>query len=352
MRATLLPPVPPGSGLAVTAPAPGRTGAPALVPILVLLLVLMLAGCAPAGDDRRAVFAVFGTEVEVQLRETSEADAALVFGDIGRMLQAMHHELHPWEAGALTELNAALAAGRAHKAGDDIVELIRASQRLEAASQGTFNPAIGQLVGLWGFHTSNYPITDPPPPDRRIDELVAASPSALDLTLDGAIVETVNLAVQLDFSGIAKGLAVKRACRLVGAHGIASAMVNAGGDVMVCGAGSGDRPWRVAIRGDRAAVLETLEIDRPMAVFTSGNYYRFGEFDGTRYAHILDPATGRPVDEVIQATVVHADPLLADAGATALVVAGTSRWRQVARGLGIDRAVVIDQAGNVERIRD
>ncbi|MCA1779364.1 MAG: FAD:protein FMN transferase [Xanthomonadaceae bacterium] len=313
-----------------------------------LTLALLLVGCEPTRSDRRAVFGVFGTEVEVQLRQSSEADAAAAFGDIGRMLQGMHKELHPWEAGALTQLNSALAAGRSFETSIDIAGLIRVSQRLEPASQGTFNPAIGMLVKLWGFHTSDYPITEPPPPDAKIDALVASAPSTQNLALEGTTVETSSTTVQLDFSGLAKGLAVKRACRLIAARDIDSAMINAGGDVMVCGAGK--RSWRVAIRDVDGGVLETLEIDRPLAVFTSGNYHRYGEFDGKRYAHILDPATGRPVHGVMQATVVDPDPLLADAGATALVVAGRQRWRGVARGLGIDRAVIIDEKGEVARI--
>jgi len=335
----------PMPAVAISPPGPARvaTWIRTLVPTLALLLV----GCAPAGSDQRAVFGVFGTEVEVKLRDTSEADAAAAFGDVGRMLQAMHRDLHPWEAGPLTELNAALAAGRPFETSADIAELIHVSQRLEAASRGTFNPAIGMLVGLWGFHTSDYPITDPPPADAQIDALVASAPSMLDLTLEGTTVESSSMAVQLDFSGIAKGLAVQRACRLIAARDIASAMVNAGGDVMVCGAGN--RPWRVAIRGVDGGVLETLEIDRPLAVFTSGNYHRYGDFAGKRYAHILDPATGRPVEEVMQATVVHPDPLVADAGATALVVAGMHRWRSLAEGLEIERAVIIDAAGEVAR---
>jgi len=85
-------------------------------------------------------------------------------------------------------------------------------------------------------------------------------------------------------------------------------------------------------------------------VFTSGNDYRYGEFDGARYAHLLDPATARPVDEVMQATVVASDPLLADAAATALVVAGSERWRSVAARLGVARAVVVGADGKLGRI--
>ena len=302
-------------------------------------LTLLLAGCAPAGGEHRAVFGVFGTEVELQLRQATDAQAEDAFREIGALLQRQHRELHPWQDGELMALNRALAAGAPHRTTPEIAELIEASASLEQATGGAFNPAIGALVNLWGFHTSIYPITEPPPAPALIEALVERAPSIRDLELQGRTVRTRNQAVRLDFSGIAKGLAVKRVCEIVAAHAIESAMVNAGGDVMVCSAGA--RPWRVALRGPDGGVLETLEIDRPLAVFTSGNYYRYGEFEGERYAHILDPATGQPVGEIMQASAVAADPLIADAGATALVVAGTGQWRQVARALGLARAVLV-----------
>lgn len=309
---------------------------------------MLLAGCAPAGSEHRAVFAVFGTEVELQLRGATDLQAESTFRDVGATLQRQHRDLHPWEDGALMALNRALAAGKPHRTTPEIVELIETSAALEETTGGNFNPAIGALVNLWGFHTSNYPITDPPPAPALIDALVAHAPSMHDLEREGRTVRARNRAVRLDFSGIAKGLAAERTCAIVAEHEVESAMVNAGGDVMVCSAGQ--RPWRVAVRGPDGGVLETLEIDRPLAVFTSGNYYRFGEFEGERYAHILDAATGDPVDEVMQVTVIARDPLLADAAATAFVVAGTGRWRNLAEALSVERVIVIDAEGSISRI--
>ena len=313
-----------------------------------MLTSLLLAGCSPTGTDHRAVFAVFGTEVEVQLRETGREQARVVLREVGTLLQDLHTELHPWEDGPLMDLNRAIAAGQAHKTTPNIAALIEASQSLEAATEGAFNPAIGALVNLWGFHTSSYPITNPPPAPGVVDALLARAPSSLALELDGLVVRSTNRAVRLDFSGIAKGLAVQRVCEIVEAHEIEAAMVNAGGDVMVCSAGK--RLWRVAVRAAGGGVLETLEVDRPLAVFTSGNYHRYGEFDGERYAHILDPSTGRPVNEIMQATVIDPDPLAADAGATALVVAGTDGWRRIADALDVEDAIVIGPGGEVSRL--
>ena len=83
------------------------------------------------------------------------------------------------------------------------------------------------------------------------------------------------------------------------------------------------------------------------AVFTSGNYERFRQEDTTRYPHILDPRSGWPVEDLASATVIAGEGLLADAAATALIVAGRSGWREVAQSLGLDQVLMIDGDGKV-----
>lgn len=309
-------------------------------------VVLVLLGCMPGESDHEATFHVFGTEVEVKLRSVSQAHADGAFQVLGPEFRRMHREWHPWERGALADLNRELARGGRAVTTPDLVELARAGRRFERESLGRFNPAIGALVRLWGFHTSDYPITDPPPSDEAIAEVLVQHPEMQSLVIDERSIRSRSVGIRLDFSGLAKGLAVRQACELLAELQIRDAMINAGGDVLVCG--HTERPWRVAIRDPAGGVLTTVEITEPLAVFTSGNYHRYGDFDGTRYAHILDPFTGRPVDQIMQATVVHADPLRADAGATALVVAGTGQWRMIAERMGLDQAIVVDADGRVE----
>lgn len=311
-------------------------------------MLLTVSGCDAPPADRSATFAVFGSQLELILRDTEPEHADRAIAAVGRAMQELHRKLHPWEPGPLVELNAALARGRDATVDDALAELIRAGTGLEQRSLGRFNPAIGGLVRLWGFHTSDYPITSPPPDERAIAAWLPP-PSTASLTLDGNVLSSTDPRVQLDFSGLAKGLAVRQVCRILAAHQITQAMANAGGDVHVCGAGK--RPWTIAIRAPAGGVLEVIEIDRPMAVFTSGNYHRYREFDGKRSAHLLDPATGQPVDSIVQATVIDVDPLKADAAATALVVAGTAHWREVAEAMGLHQALLIDQHGQLHRLQ-
>ncbi|MDZ7642777.1 MAG: FAD:protein FMN transferase [Woeseiaceae bacterium] len=80
---------------------------------------------------------------------------------------------------------------------------------------------------------------------------------------------------------------------------------------------------------------------------TSGNYERYFEYEGRRYAHVLDPRTGYPATGTASVTVVHRDPVLADAAATALLVGGVDDFDALCARLGLEQALLITAGGDV-----
>lgn len=310
-------------------------------------LCLGVIACTHPTAPARATFPVFGTLVEVQIRHAQGQRTDEAFAQLEDLFDRLHQDWHPWEPGALTELNERLATGQWVPINDDLRDLLVASQAMEELSQGHFNAGIGQLVQLWGFHTSEYPITEPPPSAAEINTLVQTAPSAWAIEIrtdeEGKTwAWSDSVSVALDFSGIGKGGAAQKACQLLRSLDLSDALVNLGGDVMVCGEAT--VPWRVAIKDPDGGILEVIEVTEPIAVFTSGQYYRYGDWDGTRYAHILDPRTGYPVGHIMQATAIHQDPLLADAAATALVVAGPEMTDALAKEMRLSKWIVVSDA--------
>ena len=313
-----------------------------------LAALVATAGCArePQAELHGSQLVVFGTVLDVTVRIESPEQANRLFTELQEDFQRMHREWHAWEPGPLTRINEQLAAGRPAQATPDILTLVRRSSEIETASGGRFNPAIGGLVRLWGFHTSEFPIVGPPPQRQDIEALLAARPSTTDLRIEGQTLVSSNPAVQLDFGGIAKGYAIDLALdRLLG-EGVQHAIVNAGGDLAAVG-DHGERPWRVAIRRPGGGIVGTLETLGREAVFTSGVYERFRADEQERYPHILDPRSGWPVREIAAVTVVATEGLLADAAATALIVAGPDDWRSVALELGLQEVLLIDEKDKV-----
>ncbi len=113
-----------------------------------------------------------------------------------------------------------------------------------------------------------------------------------------------------------------------------NAIVNAGGDLRAIGS-HGDRPWRVAVRKPGGGNVGSVQVQGDESIFTSGNYERFRQDQLNRYPHILDPHTGWPAKDIASVTLITDEGILADAAATALVVAGLDGWPAVARALNL-----------------
>lgn len=312
-----------------------------------VFVVIFVAACArPVEQIYEDRFYVFGTLADITIHGVPEQQGREAVAAISQDFQTWHHEWHAWEPGPLTELNAAIAAGRPAAVPASLQPLIQKSQQIAMQSEGLFNPAIGRLLRLWGFQSSERPHGPPPDPDA-IAELVRQAPAMADLQMHDGELSSSNPSVQLDFGGIAKGYAVDLALRKLRTMGIANAIVNAGGGLGVIGS-RGDRPWRVGIRHPQGAgVLASLEVHDGESVHTSGNYERFRVHENLRYAHILDPRTGWPVEGITSATVIHPDGTVADAAATVLVIAGPDHWHRMARRMGIRYAMLVDEAGTV-----
>lgn len=314
--------------------------------LLISLLLFTLFACTRAPQSETTEIYVFGTLVGITTwgAETAQRDAAL--REISQTFQHMHHQWHAWKPGPLVDINQSLAAGENVQVPPSIADLIRRSQLLYRQSEGLFNPAIGGLLQLWGFQSDGRP-NGPPPSDQKIRQWVEAAPGMDDLEFVQEQIRSKNPAVQLDFGAFAKGVAVDSAIDILQKHGIDNAIVNGGGDLRAIGR-KGDSPWRVGIRHPQGqGILASLEVTGDESVFTSGNYERYREHEGVRYPHILDPRTGMPVNGITSVTVLHSNGGVADAAATALVVAGVESWQRIAHKMGIKHAMLVDDVGTV-----
>jgi len=321
------------------------------------VLILLLAACGPRPEVHTERLLAFGTVVELSIythdRELVREAARVV----GEDLDYMHRAWHAWEPGPLGRTNQLLATGAEFSANPSVLPLILEGQRLEADSDGLFNPALGALFALWGFHGDERE-EHAPPDEAEIRALLETRPSMADIRVDGIRMRSDNPAVRLDLGGFAKGYGVDRAVERLRELGIEHAILNAGGDLRAIGR-PGNRPWRIGIRHpDGEGVLASLELAGDESVYTSGDYERHFIYAGERFHHILDPRTGRPAREARSVTVIHRDGARADAAATALFVAGPARFAEIAARLGIEQAMLVDPQGAVlmtpamaERIR-
>lgn len=185
----------------------------------------------------------------------------------------------------------------------DLISILESSKRFAVLSDGIFDPTLGSLTQLWRKARREGKL-----PSSEELKLAQESSGFRALEIGEGSVKLTKPNVKLDLGGIAKGYACDEAMQALSAHGVQSAMVEAGGDTVVSGPPPGELGWKVRYPNGK---IETLTYS---AISTSGDTEQFLKIEGKTYSHVLDPRTGLGVTKRIQATAIgkwagHTDPL-------------------------------------------
>jgi len=318
---------------------------------LVVLFLVLLAGCERAPQPVRLQGSVFGTGWSLTYMPIDEGPTP---GQVRAALLAafdtVNASMNTYDPSATISRFNQLSAGEPMEVDWDFTYVFNEARRITAWSDGAYDVTVAPLLALWGFGP-NGPTTFPTPEalQQAMSEVGLEhfdwQPRTRTLTklVDGA---------SLDFSSIAKGYGVDLGADALDELGIEHFMLEVGGEMQLRGQSPRGDAWRIAIErpqvggGVQAAISLT-----DIGVATSGDYRNYFEREGKRYSHLVDPRTGYPIEhDLVAATVVHPSTGIADAWATALCIMGTEDALAVAeeRGLAV---YVVSRVGDelVER---
>ena len=295
---------------------------------------------ALAGGWLKREEAIMGTAISVELwsDDHAEGEAAIdaVMAEMHRIDRAMSPHKPDSE---LSRINRD-AGAEAVPLSAEMTRLLAQAQAFAELSGGAFDityAAVGQL----------YDYRERVRPSDAALALARAAVGYRHLVLDvpARNVRFARPGMRIDLGGFAKGHAVDNATAILRARGVRHANVSAGGDSRVIGDHRG-RPWTIGIRdprrpGEMAAVLPLEDI----SISTSGDYERFFDADGTRFHHLIDPATGRSPSGVRSVTILAEDGLTTEALSKTVFVLGVVKGLALVESQrGVD-AVVVDAAG-------
>lgn len=321
---------------------------PGLFVTLLFASSVSLTSCNAPQNTNQQTFYVFGTEVQVLIVGTETEQAQNAIQAIEQRFQAFHHEWHAWEQGGIvSKINQAIANNQAIEVPESVKTFIQTTQQLSAQTDYLFDPAIGQLIKMWGFHSEDW--HGPPPPEAKRQAWLNTRPSIKDLYFEDHQLFSQNPNVQLDFGGNAKGLALDIAAQTLADAGIENALINIGGDIKALGFKK-HQAWSIGIQNPHnpKQAIAKLQAQAGDSVFTSGTYQRYFDWQGQRFSHIINPNTAWPADSLASVTVIHQDAITADTAATALLIAGEQDWRRIAGQLGVEAVFIIHRDGRIE----
>ncbi|MDZ4261424.1 MAG: FAD:protein FMN transferase, partial [Pseudomonadota bacterium] len=146
-------------------------------------LLIVLSGCEQKQPVYQQQLLALGTLIDITIYGSDDKTAQAAIKEVTQQMEGLHHNWHAWQPGKLTEINRKLAAGETASLDAEGVLLINRGMQLSQLSNNLFNPAVGRLIGLWGFHSDDWSGKQPPAADD-IAALLADKPQMSDLVLE------------------------------------------------------------------------------------------------------------------------------------------------------------------------
>ena len=283
---------------------------------------MMLVSCATESYIKDSGM-VFGTTYSItyQYHENLKSD-------IEGVMQQVDNSLSPFnKSSVITAIN----NNTSTKADKYLTEVFTLAQTVNKETDGAFDITVAPLVNAWGFGFRN----GTRPTDTQTDSLLAIVGQEKVTLKDGEIIKS-DPRIMLDCSAIAKGFGVDKVAEFLAGKGIENFLVEIGGEISARGKNSRGTEWNIgvtkpvddslSINQENQAVLQIT--DKAMA--TSGNYRNFYYEGGKKYAHTINPHTGKPAQsDILSATVIAQTCAVADAYATAFMVLGSEKAKEI-----------------------
>ncbi|MBQ0156568.1 MAG: FAD:protein FMN transferase [Bacteroidales bacterium] len=212
---------------------------------------------------------------------------------------------------------------------------------ISTITNGAFDITVAPLVNAYGFGYD----PDRSTPDSVIAELKKIVGWKKVVLCQSGYIKKENPQIKIDASAIAKGFGSDEVARVLRNNGINDFMVEVGGEVVCSGVNDKGNVWSIGINKpiEDSTMQHTAEIQRVVqldgkSLATSGNYLQYYYKDGVKYAHTIDPRSGKPVcHTLLSSSIIADDCMTADALATSCMV------------LGVDSAMsLIESLHNVE----
>ncbi len=281
--------------------------------------------------ETRFIFekAEMGVPFRITLYAADEAGARAASDAAFERVEVLNSILSDYDPDSeLSRLSQTSGQGRAVPVSADLWHVLEISQSISERSDGAFDITIGPLVNLWRRARRKHEL---PSPEQIAEMRARVGFGKLRLDPQRRTAELLAPDMRLDVGGIAKGVAVDEALKILKARGITRALVAASGDIGASEPPPDQPGWRIEVApldADDAPPAEFVWL-RNSAVSTSGDTFQRLEIGGVRYSHIIDPRTGVGLTDHSLVTVIAPDCTTTDSWETTISLLGPERGLKI-----------------------
>lgn len=202
----------------------------------------------------------------------------------------------------------------------EVFELTKRAIKLSEITNGGFDISFAAMDRIWKFDGS---ITEMPSADaiKKSVEKVGYKNIILDSTESTIFLKLKGM--KIGFGALGEGYATDKCRAMMIAKGVQAGIINGSGDMSTWGKQPNGKDWKIGITNPfkPEKILAAIPL-KEGAVTTSGSYEKFVVFNGKRYSHIINPATGYPATGLCSVTVFGPNAETANGLSTSIMVLG------------------------------
>lgn len=290
---------------------------------------------------------LMGTRFDITVVANNNDEGDAYINDAITEISRIESLISSWDAKSQTSEINRNSGIQPVKVDQELFNLIKRSIEISKITNGAFDISYASMDKIWFFDGS---MTQMPTEEAIAESVAKVGFENIILDEKASTVFLKLPGMKIGFGAIGKGYAADKAKALLMKKGVVAGIINASGDMNTWGKQPNGDDWKVAITNpfNKTNAYGLLPIKNG-AVVTSGNYEKFVEFNGQRYAHIINPKTGYPATGIISATVFAPSAEVADALATSIFVMGAENGLYLIEQLPNIECIIIKDDGSLQK---
>lgn len=299
------------------------------------LMLFAVTGCANSTDPETEQSFLLDTVVSITYYNNADREAVL-----GAMELCRDYELVFSRTDSRSELYR-LNENDRMTVSEPLLTVLETALDYCRNSGGKFDITMGGISDLYRFSGEK--------PHLPTPELLAEALSHVGyehIHIDGNLVSIDDPDAVIDLGAIAKGFIADEMKAYLAEQSVQHAIISLGGNILTLGGKPDGREFAIGIRQpeqDSTQLIATVQVSES-SVVTSGVYERFFLKNGVAYHHILDRATGYPLQNgLLAVSIVGPSSVDCDALSTVCFAMGLNDGMQFVEQLDGYEAVFVTE---------
>lgn len=310
-----------------------------------ILVFVFLFFTMPAQVLRKRTVKLMGSRFDITIVAKDSATAEISIDAVIAEVTRIENLISDWKSDSQVSAVNANAGIKPVKVDKEVLELTERALHFSEITGGAFDISFAAMDRIWKFDGS---MTEMPTPEAIKKSVAKVGYKNIILNKKESTVFLAKKGMKIGFGALGEGYAADKCRAMMLEKGIEAGIVNGSGDMNTWGKQPNGTNWTIGITNPmiKNELFAVVPLQKS-AVVTSGSYEKFVVFNGIRYAHIINPATGYPSTGLCSVTVFGGSAETANGFSTSLMVMGKTAGLSLINKYPDLKCIMITDQGEV-----